>query len=354
MKLEKLEKEKEDLLKKLSNPEFLSNKKNFEEIPRKLKRIEEEINFLKTLAKIEKKIKEAEEILAEATDDELLSLAEEDLEKNKALREKILTEEEKKLKGNNNISEIKGIIVEIRAGTGGNEAALFAHDLFRMYNRYAENKGWPMKIINMNKTALDGLKEAVMEINNKEAFENLKYEAGVHRVQRVPETESSGRIHTSTVTVAVLPEAEEVDIEVKPEDLRVDVFRSSGPGGQSVNTTDSAVRITHVPTGIVVSCQDEKSQLKNKAKALSILRSRLLFFEEEKRNKEIGKNRKAQIGTGERSEKIRTYNFPQDRITEHRIGLSLHHIENIFSGDLDKIINPLLKEDQKRKLNELS
>lgn len=344
MKLEKLEKEKEYLLKKLSNPEFLSNKKNFEEIPRKLKRIEEEINFLKTLAKIEKKIKGAEEILAEATDDELLSLAEEDLEKNKALREKILTEEEKKLEGNNNISEIKGIIVEIRAGTGGNEAALFAHDLFRMYNRYAENKGWPMKIINMNKTALDGLKEAVMEINNKEAFENLKYEAGVHRVQRIPVTEKSGRIHTSTATVAILPKVKNIQIEIKPEDIEESFFRSSGPGGQNVQKVESAVRLIHKPSGLTVVCQSGRKQKENREEALGLLKNKIFNQKQEETTGKAEKERRDQIGHAERSEKIRTYNFPQDRITDHRIKKSWHNIEQVLSGNLDEIIKDIKKE----------
>ena len=344
MKLERLEKEKENLFKKLSDPEFLSNKKNFEEASRKLKKIENEINFLKTLAKIERKIKEAEEILAEATDDELLFLAEEDLKKNKEMKEKILAEKAKKLEKNNGVSEIKGIIVEIRAGTGGGEAALFAHDLFRMYNRYAENKGWPIKIINMNKTALDGLKEGAMEMNDKEAFKNLKYEAGVHRVQRIPTTEKSGRIHTSTATVAILPQVKDVRIEIKAEDLEETFFRSSGPGGQNVQKVETAVRITHKPTGIVVTCQNERQQKQNREKALEFLKNKIFNKKQEEVVRKTEKERRDQIGRAERSEKIRTYNFPQDRITDHRIKKSWHNIEQILSGNLDEIIEDIKKE----------
>ena len=344
MELEKLEKEKEYLFKKLGNSEFLSNKKNFEEASRKLKKIEGEINFLKTLAKIEKKIRGAEEILAEATDDDLLFLAEEDLRKNKKLKEKILTEGAKKMKGNNDTSEIKGIIVEIRAGTGGGEAALFAHDLFRMYNRYAENKGWPIKIINMSKTALDGLKEGAMEINDKEAFKDLKYEAGVHRVQRIPTTEKSGRIHTSTATVAILPQVKNIQIEIKPDDLEETFFRSSGPGGQNVQKVETAVRLIHKPTGIVVTCQSERQQKQNREKALEFLKNKILNKKQEEMTGKIEKERRDQIGRAKRSEKIRTYNFPQDRITDHRIKKSWHNIEEALNGNLNKIIEDIKKE----------
>lgn len=344
MELEKLEKEKEDLFKKLSDPEFLSNKKDFEEASRQLKKIEEKINFLKTLAKTEKKIKEAEEILAEATDDELLSLAEEDLKKNKEIKEKILVEKAKKLEENSGGPEIKGIIVEIRAGTGGGEAALFAHDLFRMYNRYAESKGWLVKIIDMNKTAIDGLKEGVMEINNKEAFNDLQYEAGVHRVQRIPATEKSGRIHTSTATVAILPQVKNVKIEIKTEDLEETFFRSSGPGGQNVQKVESAVRLVHKPTGLTVVCQSGRKQKENREKALELLKNKVLIKTQEEVTGKEEKERRDQIGRAERSEKIRTYNFPQDRITDHRIKKSWYNIEQILGGNLDEIIKDIKKE----------
>ena len=344
MKLEKLEKEKEELFKKLSDPGFLSNRKNFEEASRQLKKIEEEINFLRTLAKIEKKIKEAEEILAEATDDELLSLAEEDIKKNKELKESLLAKLEAKKLENSNTTKIEGIIIEIRAGTGGGEAALFAQDLFRMYNRYADNKGWPIKIINMNKTALDGIKEGVMEINNKEAFENLKYEAGVHRVQRIPLTEKSGRIHTSTATVAVLPQIKNIQIEIKPEDIEESFFRSSGPGGQNVQKVESAVRLVHKPSGLTVVCQSGRKQKENREKALELLKNKVLIKRQEETVGKEEKERRDQIGHAERSEKIRTYNFPQDRITDHRIKKSWHNIEQVLDGSLDAIIEDIKKE----------
>ena len=344
MKLEELEKEKEELFKKLSDPGFLSNRKNFEEASRKLKKIEEEINSLRTFAKIDKKIKEAEEILAEATDDDLLSLAEEDIKKNKELKENLLSKLERKKLENNNTTKIEGIIIEIRAGTGGGEAALFAQDLFRMYDRYANNKGWSIKIINMNKTPLDGIKEGVMEINSKEAFENLKYEAGVHRVQRIPLTEKSGRIHTSTATVAILPQIKNIQIEIKPEDIEESFFRSSGPGGQNVQKVESAVRLVHKPSGLTVVCQSGRKQKENREEALNLLKNKVLIQRQEETVGKEEKERRDQIGHAERSEKIRTYNFPQDRITDHRIKKSWHNIEQVLDGNLDVIIKDIKKE----------
>jgi peptide chain release factor 1 len=233
----------------------------------------------------------------------------------------------------------KNAILEIRAGTGGTEAALFAHDLFRMYGRYAERRGWKVEPLSVSESEAGGLKEVIASVSGEQVFHRLKHERGVHRVQRVPATESQGRIHTSTVTVAVLPEAEEVDIQINPADLRIDVFRSSGPGGQSVNTTDSAVRITHIPTGVVVQCQDEKSQLKNKTKAMKVLRARLLEAEQERAAGERASERRSQVGTGGRSEKIRTYNFPQSRITDHRAGVTVHQLETVLQGDLDDLLD---------------
>ena len=235
----------------------------------------------------------------------------------------------------------KNVLLEIRAGTGGEEAALFAADLYRMYTRLAERKGWKLEIMSHSTTGLGGLKEIIALISGDRVYSQLKYESGTHRVQRVPETESQGRIHTSAVTVAVLPEAEDVDVQISPEELRVDVFRSSGPGGQSVNTTDSAVRITHVPTGLVVTCQDEKSQHKNKAKALKVLQARLFDLKQQEQQRQIAQERKSQVGSGDRSERIRTYNFPQGRITDHRIGLTLYRLEAVLDGDLDELLQGL-------------
>ena len=247
----------------------------------------------------------------------------------------------------------RNVILEVRAGTGGEEAALFAAELLRMYLRYAQNQGWKTEILSKADAEGGGIKEAICRMEGVRAYGNLKYESGVHRVQRVPETESKGRIHTSAASVAILPEAEEVDLVIKPEDLRIDVFRSSGPGGQSVNTTDSAVRVTHLPTGLVVQCQDEKSQLKNKVRALNILRSRLFALEEERRAKERGELRSGQIGSGDRSEKIRTYNFPQDRVTDHRLGKNYSNLPGILEGDLPEIIADLVQRDQDEKIGSM-
>jgi peptide chain release factor 1 len=252
----------------------------------------------------------------------------------------------------------KNCILEIRAGTGGEEAALFVADLFRMYGHYIEKRGWKMDILSQSFTGLGGFREIIALIGGEKAYSGLKYESGVHRVQRIPETESKGRIHTSAVTVAILPEAEEVDVSIDPADLRIDVFRSSGPGGQSVNTTDSAVRITHIPTGLVVSCQDERSQHKNRSKAMKILRSRLLHLQEEKQRSKLSEDRKNMVGKGDRSEKIRTYNFPQGRVTDHRIGLTVYRLEDVLHGELDLILHPLLAhfkaESEKGQVTQLS
>jgi peptide chain release factor 1 len=246
--------------------------------------------------------------------------------------------------------DLKNTIVEVRAGTGGDEAALFAADLFRMYSRYAEDHRWKMDVLSSSPTGVGGYKEIIFLVEGKGSYGRFKYESGVHRVQRIPVTEASGRIHTSAVTVAILPEADEIDVGIKPEEIRVDVFRSSGPGGQSVNTTDSAVRVTHIPTGLVVTCQDEKSQHKNKAKALKVLRSRLLDKAKAEQDQERSRNRKQQVGTGDRSEKIRTYNFPQSRVTDHRIGLSLHKLEQVLNGDIDELVNALAQSDSEARL----
>jgi len=309
------------------------------------------VEGINTLRRAQVEQAELEE-LAKGPDPEMRKLAESELD---AVRKRLLTLDEKvkTLLLPRDEADEKNAILEVRAGTGGDEAALFAAELFRMYQRYAALKGWRFEIIEMSETGLGGLKEAIAEIAGRGVFARLKFESGVHRVQRVPATEGSGRIHTSAATVAVLPEAEEVDIKIDDKDLRIDVFRSSGPGGQSVNTTDSAVRITHIPTGVVVSQQDEKSQHKNKAKAMKILRARLYERERQARDAERAASRKSQVGTGDRSERIRTYNFPQGRVSDHRINLTLYKIDKVMEGEaLDEFIDALQAEDRATKLAE--
>ena len=287
------------------------------------------------------------------TDAEMKEMAEEEFAQ---LKEKVPELEEKLqvMLLPKDLADDKNAILEIRAGTGGDEAGLFAANLFRMYQRYAENRKWKFELLSLNETGIGGYKEAIASISGPGVFARLKFESGVHRVQRVPDTESSGRIHTSAATVAVMPEAEEVDIKVEEKDLRIDVFRASGPGGQSVNTTDSAVRITHLPSGIVVSQQDEKSQHKNKAKAMKVLRARLYEAERQKAAAERAETRKSQIGSGDRSERIRTYNYPERRVTDHRIGLTLHKLDRMMGGDLDEVIDALTADDQARRLAEMT
>jgi peptide chain release factor 1 len=293
------------------------------------------------------------QLIEEESDPELVSLAEEELGELEET-EKALGDELKLLLIPPDPLDKKNIIMEIRAGTGGEEASLFASDLFRMYSHYADTMGWRMEVISMNSSEMKGMREVIFQVQGESVYGKLKYESGVHRVQRVPTTESSGRIHTSAATVAVLPEAEEVDLEINPADLKIDVFRSSGPGGQSVNTTDSAVRITHLPTQIVVTCQDEKSQLKNKNKALKVLRSRLLDAKLQEVNDQRAAERKLQVGTGDRSAKIRTYNFPQSRVTDHRIGLTLHKLDSILNGELGELVEALALASQQADLDDSS
>ena len=299
----------------------------------------------------QKNIEEAIEMLEEKPDEELKSLLKDELSEN---RERLaeIEEELKLLLIPKDPNDDKNVIMEIRGGAGGDEAALFAGSLFRMYNKYAERNGWKVELMSASESDLGGFKEVCFMITGRGAYSRLKYESGVHRVQRVPETESGGRIHTSTVTVAVLPEADEVDVQIDMNDVRIDVFRASGNGGQCVNTTDSAVRVTHIPTGIVVSCQDEKSQLKNKNKALKVLYARLYNMELKKHNEEIAGERKAQVGTGNRNERIRTYNFPQGRVTDHRVNLTLYKIDNIMEGELDEIIDALTAAERAERLSE--
>ena len=292
-------------------------------------------------------------ILLNDKDNTIKEMAEEEL-KDKKKKIKILENDLLKLIIPKDANDKKNSIIEIRAGTGGDEASLFAADLFSMYKKYADLNSWKLEVLSISETGLKGIKEVICNISGYNVFSKLKFESGVHRVQRIPTTESSGRVHTSAATVAVLPEAEEIDIKIEEKDLRIDVFRSSGPGGQSVNTTDSAVRITHLPSGIVVSQQDEKSQHKNKAKALKILRSRILDNEIQEKNRQRSLNRKSQVGSGDRSERIRTYNFPQGRISDHRINLTLYNLTEILEGQLDDLITPLIADEEAKKLTELS
>ena len=347
-KLEEIKKEFEEITQELSKSDAISDISKFTKLGKKQSRLKNIIDKYEELLNIEKNISENKQIIEDKEDEELVLLATEENEMLNRSKEK-LENEIKILITPKDPKDEKDVIVEIRAGAGGDEAGLFAGELFRMYAKFAEDQNWKTIILNSNRSSIGGLKEIIFEINGQDVYSKMKFESGVHRVQRIPETEKQGRVHTSTVTVVVLPQAEETDLVIKNEDLKIDVFRSSGPGGQSVNTTDSAIRITHAPSGLVISCQDEKSQLKNKAKALQILRSRLLAIEEEKREKAESGARKSQIGTGDRSEKIRTYNFPQDRITDHRIKKSWHEIENVLEGNIDNIVESLSQVDQKMK-----
>lgn len=348
-RLEEILKKYELLSEKISDPEVISNQSEWQKMMKEYSDLRPLVEKYKEYKETKEAIEEANMLLEDNLEEDFRQLVKEELAENKDKIIKI-EEELKILLLPKDPNDEKNVIVEIRGGAGGDEAALFAGDLFRMYSRYAERKRWKVEIMDSNSIGIGGFKEIVFMIQGQGAYSRLKYESGVHRVQRIPVTESGGRIHTSTVTVAVLPEAEEVDVELDMNDIRVDVFRSSGNGGQSVNTTDSAVRITHMPTGIVVSCQDEKSQLKNKEKALKVLRAKLYEIELEKQQKELAAARKSQVGTGNRNERIRTYNFPQGRVTDHRIGLTLHRLDDILDGDLDEVIENLITVDQTEKL----
>jgi len=336
----------------LAEPDVVKDIARYQRYLKDLKKIEPIVKTYKRLESIKREMEESQILLSDP-EQEIRNLAKEEMDRLKA-EEEVLTHQLKVMLLPKDPNDEKNILLEIRAGTGGEEAALFAQDLFRMYTRYAEKRGWSTEILSSNETGLGGFKEVILLVAGEGAYSRLKYEAGVHRVQRVPETESQGRIHTSAVTVAILPEAEEVDVDIKPEELRIDIFRASGHGGQHVNTTDSAVRITHLPTGIVVTCQDERSQHKNKAKAMKVLRSRLLELMQKEQQNKVSQERRQMVGTGDRSERIRTYNFPQGRVTDHRIGLTLYQLEDVLQGELDLILDPLITHFQAEAIKNLS
>ncbi len=339
-KIKEIEDRYVDLEFSLSRPEVTRDQKTYQKLAKEHSTLIPIVTAFREYRSVQNQIEENRAFLNDSEPD-MRKLAREEIESLTSALEDIEQELMIMLTPKDPNDE-KNILLEIRAGTGGEEAALFAADLFRMYSRYAESRGWKMEILSQSMTGIGGFKEIIVLVSGRMVFSRLKYESGVHRVQRVPETETQGRIHTSAVTVAILPEAEEIDVEIDPEDLRIDVYRSSGCGGQHVNTTDSAVRITHIPTGIVVTCQDEKSQHKNKAKAMKVLRSRMLDMETAEQHSKMSEERRSMVGSGDRSERIRTYNFPQARVTDHRIGLTLYKLENLLHGELDMIIDPLI------------
>ncbi|NLT94352.1 MAG: peptide chain release factor 1 [Clostridia bacterium] len=351
-KLQHLEDRYEELNALMSNPEIINNPVELQKHAKAQAELTDIVETFRNYKKVVNELDEAKAMLDEKLEPEMKEMVQQEIEELEEKREK-LEEELKILLLPKDPNDEKNVIMEIRAGAGGEEAGLFAGDLYRMYTRYAENKGWKTELMSAHYSDLGGFKEVIFLVQGQGAYSKLKFESGVHRVQRVPTTESGGRIHTSTATVGVLPEAEEVDVQIDPNDLRIDVFCSSGPGGQSVNTTQSAVRVTHIPTGLVVSCQDEKSQHKNKDKALKVLRARLLERAQSEQAGELAQARKSQVGTGDRSERIRTYNFPQGRVTDHRIGLTLHKLDQVLLGELDEIIDALITTDQAEKLKQV-
>jgi peptide chain release factor 1 len=350
-KLRELESIYDEIEKKMADPAVASNIKEMQDLSKKHSELEDVVTDYRRYKKVQQEIADAKELLG-GSDHELAELAKMEIEE----KQPQLAQIEEQLRIAllpKDPNDDKDVIMEIRAGTGGDEASLFAADLFRMYSRYVERQGWKLEIVDSNETEVGGYKEVVFQIHGHGVYSQLKYESGVHRVQRVPVTEAGGRIHTSAATVVVMPEAEDIDIEIRPEDLKIDTYRSSGAGGQHVNMTDSAVRITHLPTGLVVTCQDERSQIKNRAKALQVLKTRLYDMEAEKKRQEESAERKGMIGSGDRSERIRTYNYPQNRVTDHRIGLTLYKLEAMMDGDLYEMIKALVMAEQAAKLEVL-
>ncbi len=351
-RLKSVEQRFQEIVLQLGDPAVIGDQPRFQRLAKAHADLEPVVEAYRRYRTLLSGAEEARALLQGGAEADMRELAEAELQDLAVKREK-MEEELKLLLLPRDPADEKDIILEVRAGAGGDEAALFAAELVRMYSRFAESQGWKVEVLSCHQTGVGGVKEAILGIGGRGAYSRLKFESGVHRVQRVPVTESSGRIHTSTVTVAVLPEAEEVDVQIDPKDLRIDVFRSTGPGGQSVNTTDSAVRITHLPTGAVVSCQDEKSQHKNRAKAMKVLRARLLDLARAEKEAEISQARRQQVGTGDRSERIRTYNFPQGRVTDHRVGLTLHNLQRMLEGELDGLLSALAAHDQAERLKAL-
>jgi peptide chain release factor 1 len=353
-KLYEIERKYDELTELLSDPDVISNQKEWQKYAKSQAGMTNLITTFREYQDVLRELEGTENLLQEKLDSEMQEMAEQERDELRE-RSRKLEEEMRILLLPKDPNDEKNVIVEIRGGAGGDEAALFAGDLYKMYTRYAESQGWRTEVLSASYTDIGGYKEVIFIVEGYGAYSKLKFESGVHRVQRIPSTESGGRIHTSTATVAVLPEAEEVEVSINPNDLRIDIFCSSGPGGQCVNTTQSAVRITHLPTGIIATCQDEKSQLKNKEKALRVLRARILEKAQEEAMGEQASERRSQVGTGDRSERIRTYNFPQGRVTDHRIGLTLHRLETILAGDMEEVIQALITSDQAERLkNEIA
>ncbi|MDI6785448.1 MAG: peptide chain release factor 1 [bacterium] len=352
-RLKEIKLEYDNLLIEMSKPEIINDQEKYQKYAKRIADLESIVSLFNKYSDVEKQFQDTNSIIKNEDDIELKQMAEEEII-NLNEKKKTIEEDLKKALLPKDYGEDKNVIMEIRAGTGGDESSVFVADLFRMYQRFVDSQGWRSELIYANPTGVNGFKEVIFSLKGKSVYPKLRFESGVHRVQRVPITEASGRIHTSAATVAVLIEAEEIDIQIDPNDIKIDVFRSSGPGGQSVNTTDSAVRITHLPTGLVVTCQDEKSQHKNKAKAMRVLKARLFEQERIRQQQEIAKERKEMVGSGDRSERIRTYNYPQNRVTDHRINLTLHKLSNIMEGELSELVEALILDNREKQLKKAS